>query len=127
MGRRMDEKRLPEVLPGIDITDFLRRVRGNAESAIRFLNLFIGKYTGAVAKIRDDLEKNELEAARHFTHGLKGAAGNIAANNLYVAASELEIAIKFETRDEFDQLLDNFERAFDEVCASAEKAVRGSK
>ena len=121
----MNEPQLPGCLPGIDVMDCLRRLGGKPKSVIRLFELLIGNYAGAPQKIREALDNKESEVARRLVHEIKGAAGNMSANDLFVAASELEIGIKFDTRDEFDPLLDNFHCAFDQVYASAKTVVTG--
>ncbi len=84
------EARLPEALAGIDMSDGLARVNGNATLYARLLGKFYESYHDAHARLLELLESKALHDARILAHTLKSVAGNIGATRLQSAAAALE-------------------------------------
>jgi len=101
-------------LPGIEIADGLARLGGNRAAYRKLLCKFAQNNANVVAEIRAALQRDDTERAVRLAHTLKGVAGNIGAVVLYQAARELEAALK-EQQPEQDALLDNCERALQQV------------
>ncbi len=81
------------------------------------------KCQGAAADIRQALVDGDLEACHQLVHGLKGAAGNLAAERLQAAAQDLEALVKgADVPPEAERLgraLERLEESLDEVAAAA--------
>ncbi len=54
----------------------------------------------------------------HLAHTIKGVAGNIGARNLYLAATDLEAALRQKQIGNIAGLLDAFSEALDLVLGS---------
>ncbi len=113
-------------LPGIDVESGLRRFRGNKTLFIRLLRNFVMNYATTADEIRDSLADNDTERAGHLVHTLKGTAGNLSATELFLAARNLETAIRekhsphseSEAEADIEQLICNMEDALLQVLES---------
>ncbi|MBI5656617.1 MAG: Hpt domain-containing protein [Geobacter sp.] len=65
--------------------------------------------------------------AVQLAHGVKGIAGNLAAERLYAVAAELEQACEHRDTAGAQPLLAEFESSFDEVAAAAALLAGGAK
>ncbi len=109
---------IPDMLPGIRVESFLKRIKGNKRL---FRNILVGFYrdnADVADQIRKRLEADDPEGAGQLVHGIKGAASNISANDLYVAAMELENGIRSGTEN-IPELTNAFEKALHPVLVSA--------
>ncbi len=91
-----DESTLPDCLPGIDVTDGLKRLAGNHQLYVRILEKFSHSQSRAVDETLSLLEKDQREDAERVAHTLKGVAGNIGAREVQELARQLETGIKNE-------------------------------
>ena len=85
---------LPDSLPGFDLAEGLKRLRGNQKLYRKLLLDFGAKYTTVAAEIRDALDREDFDQAHSLVHNLKGLAGNLAATGLQAAAIEMEKLVK---------------------------------
>ncbi|MDJ0857227.1 MAG: PAS domain S-box protein, partial [Desulfobacterales bacterium] len=117
------EDDLPAHLPGFALDTGLRRLRGNRRLYRKLIVDFALKCQGAAADIRQALVDGDLEACHQLVHGLKGAAGNLAAERLQAAAQDLEALVKgADVPPEAERLgraLERLEESLDEVAAAA--------
>jgi len=112
------EPSLPDSLPGIDISSALRRLGGNRKLFFRLLKVFSCDYIDATAEINAALHCSDGEKAMRLAHTIKGVSGNFSAENLRVAASELEKGIRQQIPDEIEHLLEIFDQALKQVLKS---------
>lgn len=112
------ELTLPDTLPGIDISSALKRLGGNAKLLSRLLKMFTRDYAGSTEEIKAALNSNNMEKAVRLAHTVKGVAGNLSAEELRLAASELEKSIMQQPRDSVDSLLEIFDRYLRQLIAS---------
>jgi PAS domain S-box-containing protein len=87
---------LPDSLPGFDLAEGLKRLRGNQKLYRKLLLDFGAKYTAVAAEIRDALDRGDFNQAHSLVHTLKGLAGNLAATGLQAATIEMEKLVKGE-------------------------------
>ena len=78
----------------------------------------INKGNQAVNKIRQALADGDSSLGERMAHTLKGVSGNIGANDLYMAARVMEMAIKNEDPDDVEGLLDQLTLALEQVLVS---------
>jgi len=83
---------LPEKLPGINIQDALSALNIDKDVFKHILTGFLKNNKESANKIRDAFDKKNMKLLVQLAHSLKGSAGNIGADELYKAASELEAA-----------------------------------
>lgn len=87
-----EPKRVPDALPGLDLVEGLARVGGSRELYQDILNEYCEFYKEAIPEFAQLLDQADFAAARKKAHSLKGAAGNISAIDLKLAAEFLETA-----------------------------------
>jgi len=103
------------VMANIDTKAGLARVAGNAALYKKLLLKFRAGYRDTIREIRKELTGNQTEKAIRRAHTLKGLAGNIGANILYDAATELEQALIHKSAGEQNEHLNSCERILTEV------------
>jgi PAS domain S-box-containing protein len=118
---------LPELLPGITQEAALARVNGNKRLLRQLIRLFAQEQQGIASEVRHLMADNDPASAARLVHGLKGVAGNLAADRLHIAAANLESALKKQDLKAAEALLPLFEAALDEVCATAALLTEPSK
>jgi polar amino acid transport system substrate-binding protein len=80
--------------------------------------MFTRDYAGSTEEIKAALNSNNMEKAVRLAHTVKGVAGNLSAEELRLAASELEKSIMQQPRDSVDSLLEIFDRYLRQLIAS---------
>ncbi|WP_051822604.1 hybrid sensor histidine kinase/response regulator [Desulfonatronum thiodismutans] len=109
---------LPDHLPGFDLAQGLTRLRGNEKLYLKLLLDFQNSYADGLEKIEQAVQAGEREQAARTVHALKGVAGNLAANDFFEAAQELEHALKLDPDTDpggLDAALAGFSTAFQTV------------
>ncbi|WP_428355781.1 Hpt domain-containing protein [Methyloprofundus sp.] len=109
---------IPEKLSGLDLTEGLNRVAGDSELYKKILLSFYLDNKKKPLQIQQALLANDFTTARHLAHSVKGVSGNISAKRLFTAASNLELQLNQESRQNLPELLDQFTAAMDEVINS---------
>ncbi|MBY0573805.1 MAG: response regulator, partial [Undibacterium sp.] len=92
-------------LAGVDSAGPRQRLRGNVAQYRKLLKRFMQNQMQADQRIRSQIDANDLQAAQHHAHTLKGLAANIGAEQLTVAARALEHALQSRELEELDRLL----------------------
>jgi two-component system sensor histidine kinase/response regulator len=85
------------------------------------LRRFADSQAGAVGEIRAALKAQDSATAQRAAHSLKGAAANLGANALAMAAGGAEVAIK--TQSEVESALGEMERALVAAVAAIQRAL----
>ncbi len=80
---------MPPAIGGIDTQAGLEKVKGNTGLYKTMLSQFYDKFQNAGQEIEAFLEGDNRDEARQLVHSIKGVSGNIGANELYMAAKEL--------------------------------------
>jgi CheY-like chemotaxis protein len=126
---------LPEKIAGIDLISGLRRVNGNKKLFRKLLLDFAGNYEFATEEISGFINQGDLDTALRIAHTLKGVAGNLSANSIKKAASDLETSIANRDSGTYDKLLSKLDRVLQPAIkklkyigyASEEKTTRPDK
>ncbi len=106
---------LPEHLPPFDLAKALDRVDGDPEF-LKILILGFGEaFAGSAAEMTHLIDGQEFEEAYRLAHTIKGAAGSLEANALFVAARNLEHALR---PMDLGSLQMTFEAALSEALAA---------
>jgi len=118
-------QKLPDSLPGFDLTEGLKRLRGNQPLYRKLLLDFGAKYTKVAAEIRQVLDAGDLKQAHSLIHNLKGLAGNLAATELQAAAVEMEKLVKggqeeTASRKQLDQKYAKLEKSIDQALQAVQ-------
>ncbi len=81
-------------IEGVDITDGLKRVGGNARLYRSLLHQFCVKQSETDIQIAEALHGGDRETAERLAHTLKGIAGTIGMSELQAKAANVEQAIR---------------------------------
>ncbi len=113
---------IPDALPGLDVQQGLRRVKGKTGLYARLLKEFHRDFAAAGEPVRQALQEQDPARAANLAHGVKGVAANIGADALFEASLQLETACKTATQDaetmgDARRHLDAFEAALATVTA----------
>ncbi len=111
--------KLPEKIEGINIQSALLRLRGNKVLLKDILIDFAEAYASVTQQIESEIEKGNFATAERVAHTVKGVAGNISADALHSAASELERGIR-ESKGDYSSMLSAFHSSLQQVLESIE-------
>ncbi len=128
-GREADRvsEALPDAVPGVNVSDGLKRVAGNAEVYIRLLDQFREKHRNASSVLAAVLEKGDADAALGLAHQLKSVSGNIGAGDLSAACRNLESALRQGRVERGRELLPPLDERLRTVMASLERLTATGK
>jgi len=111
----IDLKILTESLTSFNPQSALKRVGGNVKMYLSILNRFMNENN----EFRSEFESMELdsEELKRRVHTLKGVAGNIGADYLFVAARDLEEAVKRKENitDKMDKVVMYLDQGIEQV------------
>ena len=99
----------------------LRRLNGNGTLYLSLLRKFIRDFSSSAADIRELMSRGDGKGAERIAHTVKGAAGNIGAEDVQNRAAELDRVLKNEGAVPGASLLDNLEKALKLLSGSLEK------
>jgi CheY-like chemotaxis protein len=88
-----DEIILPE-LAGIDVAAGLERTAGNKRLYRDLLVQFAARHEFMASRIKEALESGDHNQAERLAHSLKGVAGNLGMNQIFILAGTLESRIR---------------------------------
>jgi signal transduction histidine kinase/HPt (histidine-containing phosphotransfer) domain-containing protein len=91
---RRDLRQQLQVVPGFELDQALRNVRGDLSRLLKYLKRLVDHHAGDATVIREFLLTSEMDLAEHRAHTLKGVAGTFALNELQQQASHVEQLIK---------------------------------
>jgi two-component system, sensor histidine kinase and response regulator len=106
-----DEIVLPE-LAGVNVAAGLERIAGNKRLYRDLLAQFVVRHEFTGSTIRETLESGDHNQAERLAHSLKGVAGNLAINQIFILAGTLERAIR-ESQAGTKGLIEEFTSALD--------------
>jgi signal transduction histidine kinase/DNA-binding response OmpR family regulator/HPt (histidine-containing phosphotransfer) domain-containing protein len=93
----LDEKlyhsQLAENLSGFDQIAALKKLGGNQQLYHKLLQEFYEDYQDIIEQMSDALQNKGFKKAKELAHSIKGAAGNLGANQLYQASKHLEMEL----------------------------------
>ncbi len=123
------EEELPKYLPGFDLADGLKRLKGNKRIYRKLLLNFATDYRGVSNDIRETLDAKDFERTHSLVHNLKGMAGNLAATDLQAAAVNLEKLVKGVQKksppaEELNLKFSELENALNQALDSAQIRIR---
>jgi HPt (histidine-containing phosphotransfer) domain-containing protein len=106
-----DEIILPE-LAGVDVAAGLERTAGNKRLYRDLLSQFTVRHESTGNRIKEALESGDHNQAERLAHSLKGVAGNLRINQIFILAGALESAIR-ESHAATKGLIEEFTLALD--------------
>jgi signal transduction histidine kinase/CheY-like chemotaxis protein len=116
-----DEILIPPI-EGFDIEDGLARVGGNRKLYRDLLIKFSEEFAGSTEDIRKSLEGKDRKSAERIAHTLKGAAGNLGAEELQEKAALLDSALKEATTGGGESMLSDFDTTLRSLISAIDGA-----
>lgn len=101
----MTEDVWPERLPGLNLSETLKRIGLPVAVFKTILDKFVETNADKELAIQTAFADGKLDEVSRLVHGLKGAAGNIGADELYATACVLNVALKEDENKETVTLL----------------------
>jgi CheY-like chemotaxis protein len=111
--------RAPVRLPGINIDAALVRLGGNAALLTRLLGMFVQDFAASPQQIRQAITGADFEGAAQLVHKVRGAAGNLSADEFYESAGELEVLLTTGEHARLEESLTMFFSLFDAALDAA--------
>lgn len=105
-------------LAGFDVKTSLIRLGGNQNLYRKLLMKFYKNHKNEILEIRQALEDDDVPAAERRAHTIKGAAGNLGAQEVSMAASALEIEFRVNNLDNAEPLIARLEQALEQAFTS---------
>jgi len=105
-------------MPSISVKSGLAKAGGNRKLYRKLLSKFRRNHADDASDIKKALEMDDLETATRLAHTVKGVSGNIGAQDLYLAAVDLEVALGQDQTENITGLLNAFSEALDLVLNS---------
>ncbi|HEV8432938.1 MAG TPA: response regulator [Thermoanaerobaculia bacterium] len=85
---------VPDVLPGLNVAEGIRRTSGNIDLYRRLIAEFRRDLLGSLPKIRKAIEGSDMAQAHDLLHTLKGSAATMGAKQIAQEAATLESWIR---------------------------------
>jgi PAS domain S-box-containing protein len=105
-------------LPGISVKSGLTKAGGNWKLYRNLLNKFRRNHMDVAIDIKNALDKDDRKTATRIAHTVKGVAGNLGAQELHLAAADLEAASRQARSENIPKLFDAFTQALGRVLNS---------
>jgi signal transduction histidine kinase/CheY-like chemotaxis protein/HPt (histidine-containing phosphotransfer) domain-containing protein len=113
---------LPD-LPGISVSESVRRIGGNVALYYSLLDKFRLKERDATARMREALASDDRETAERLAHTLRGITGTLGAKNLQELAASLENSIHNGESGKVDPLLARIDQELTAFVGSINQAL----
>lgn len=85
---------LPQMLPGLNLGDGVRRASGNVSLYLRLLGEMRNDLDAQLPQLRDALRDEDTKEALEVLHSLKGCAATLGARRVSEQAASLEIRLR---------------------------------
>ncbi len=116
-------------LPGVNVEEGVARL-GSWDRYARVLKGFVETQRSFAGEFRADIEENDFDSAHRKAHSLKGAAGNVSADDLYRTAEALVQACIDKDKQHIAEVLnkieDEVQRIWDAMKGSVHDSDPGS-
>lgn len=126
-SRRSQPAHLPEQLPGLDVSEGITRMCNNRLLYIKLLQGFGQAYGDCIAQTKEMLASGNMDDVARLMHSLKGLAGSISARDVYLAAVQLEKAVKQGHVASDDARVSALEQSLQIVLQSIATTTEGAK
>ncbi|MCW2279373.1 PAS domain-containing hybrid sensor histidine kinase/response regulator [Heliophilum fasciatum] len=112
-NERVSRNDLPVDVPGVNIDVGLERFCEERAMYRNMLIEFVTNWSNVAEQIQYQLDHAEKESALVLAHKIKGVAGNLAADDIYQAFTQLEAAMRADCEDaDIQRLLEELQEAF---------------
>ncbi|HEX5670268.1 MAG TPA: response regulator, partial [Sulfuricurvum sp.] len=113
----------PHELQVWDEADALKRLGGKKELLFKIMESFLSESPRLMSALKTAIEEGNLANMQLHSHSIKGAAGNVSAQQLQILAKTLEEAAKNGQEDILKEEYGSLEQAMQEVCTVFQKEL----
>jgi len=106
-------------LPGLNVQKGLERIGGSVQLYTEIVEEYCDTNENFVSEFKSLIDKGSFDDAKIKAHALKGAAGNISAEELYTAAEALEKACLSNDRKQIGPLLTTVDQKLNVILETA--------
>ncbi len=110
----------------LDMDKAMKRLGAPKDLYVKMLGEYVKSFAGFGDEIRMARENGDYAAAQLKAHSLKGAAGNIGAEELFALSASLEQACCEEKPERIDKELELTVKALEQVIGEAAMIIRES-
>ena len=100
---------------GLNVPEMVERFMDNEETFLKYLSKFFESADSAVQELTSAVEKEDFSAILFTAHSLKGLAGNIGLNGVFIPAKKIVDDMRAdyhsEYGDDFRKLQEMYYRA----------------
>ncbi len=107
-------------IEGVDLRKGLATWQ-DADAYRNALICFAEDYEDVAKRLKQEIERGDIEAAYAVAHGIKGVSGNLWATDVYAAATEINDAIARKKLEQAQQRIPDLERAMGSFVASVRR------
>ncbi len=94
---------------------FFKRIKGKRDRIVRLMDMFLNGMPERVNRLAVAVEEGDMENVGAIAHEIKGVSGNIGAERLHDAASDLEAAARAQDNSGFQDLLASIQAHYSEI------------
>merc|ERR1712000_389557 len=99
-------------IPVWNKADALTRLMNNQNLLDRVTDLYLSSTPCLLDKLKQSVTQNDLSAAQSEAHTLKGASGNIGAEQMMALFAAIEAAAKEQHEDEIQSLVEQLDSMY---------------
>jgi HPt (histidine-containing phosphotransfer) domain-containing protein len=99
----------------VDVEAYVERMGGNREIAETIIKGFIELLPVQLRNIEQAIANGDIETVDREAHSIKGGASNVFANDLMLAAKELEMHAKSASLENARELLERIEKEYERL------------
>ena len=103
---------MPNQNSSIDLKDVLERVQNDTELLIELLDIFLEDYKEKNTQLKELIAKKDFEQVRNVAHSLKGAAGNISAQDFHHSFAAIEQYASENNLDGINEMMGKLQEDF---------------
>lgn len=105
----------------IDLKDFMERVQDDKELLLELLDIFQEDFVGKMQAMQEAVKSNDIAKIKEVAHSLKGASGNISAQEMHANFLKIEGAVKNNDLAQAAVILKDIDVQFDQIKQFAVK------
>ena len=102
----------------MDMQMGLNRLGGNKKLYFKLLRLFCKNHKQAIKEIQYSIDNGDIKEAEMIVHIIKGEAGNLSIQEVYLKASALEAEFMVNRLDDIELMLEQFKQALEQTFNS---------
>ena len=100
----------------MDLKPYAQKIGFEEDEFRELAEIFVETTKKDIEKVRTGLEKNSPEAVASAAHSIKGAAGNLGFEEIFLLAKKMEMQAKDQNFDSFSDFITELENMVNRIC-----------